>query len=246
MASVRLTRELKETIKRKASDAFETADPEPKAGHELQQAVKDGVANSNHQKYMGKIVALFDQEVHAKRLEDPNVNEIYKSALSDSMFEGNLIPKLESRDHVVLYNSHATKRQPTDVPVSIKFDIPIKWYSTDAAYYTNSPLYLDMLNPDDLLKIVPLRDKLRDDLQAWENRKTAFKKTIKDTLENSNTIKQALEIFPGLESFIPPEKLQKMNEKVTRKQRAQKVREKTNIDTTAANQVILTAKIVGG
>ncbi len=72
-----------------------------------------------------------------------------------------------------------------------------------------------------------------------------YRGTIEDLLDNCNTLKQLLEVWPAAENLVPQELLSKMHEKVTRQQKARTIREKIEFDADAANQIVLTAKLMG-
>lgn len=236
MASVRLTRDLKQTITSKSSSAFLTADPRPQANNEFQAAIKEALYKTKHQQFMRKINNQFTEL---------NLSDDFKSANEDCCLGGLWAPK-KSDDitSLYLYTSNAARR--TERSLEINFDTPFNILTTSTRYHLDTDLNLDALEEDDQPKLMGMYSELKNARTQWANRRDSFDRTIETTLDNSNTVRQALDIFPGIESFIPPAILQKLTVKVTRAQRAQTVRDKITIDTTAANQVILTAKIVGG
>jgi hypothetical protein len=77
-----------------------------------------------------------------------------------------------------------------------------------------------------------------------EKRKT-FDKKIESLLNNCNTVKQAIEAWPGIEKLLPDNVIQKMHQKQTRKERAATVRQEVDFDATEANQAILTSNLLG-
>jgi len=84
------------------------------------------------------------------------------------------------------------------------------------------------------------------DKKAWSDARYNYKQSIRNLLDKCSTLKQLLEIWPAAESLVESDKLAQMHVKVTRKQRAQQVREEIDFDPTLANQTVLTAKLLGG
>ena len=72
-----------------------------------------------------------------------------------------------------------------------------------------------------------------------------FDNKIESLLNNCNTVKQAIEAWPGIEKLLPDNVIQKMHTKQTRKERAAAVRQEVDFDATEANQAILTSNLLG-
>ena len=96
--------------------------------------------------------------------------------------------------------------------------------------------------------ILELHSKLAtaiDGKDAWYEKYAHFTKSIDSVLDQCNTVKQLLEVWPGAEALLPNDVIQKLHTKVTRKVDAEKVRDLSQFDADAANQVLLTSSLLG-
>jgi hypothetical protein len=89
-------------------------------------------------------------------------------------------------------------------------------------------------------------ETFQDTVIEWKKASRNYNGSISDLLENCSTLKQLLEIWPAAESLVESEKLAKMHVKVSRKERAQQIKDEICFDPTIANQAVLTAKLLGG
>lgn len=76
-------------------------------------------------------------------------------------------------------------------------------------------------------------------------KKSNFRKGVRDLLDQCNTVKQLLTAWPAASKLLPPETVQKMHEKVERKFDADAAKARANFDPTQANTTILTAALLG-
>jgi len=66
---------------------------------------------------------------------------------------------------------------------------------------------------------------------------------IKGLVEECNTVKQLLDAWPAAENLLPDGIMARLHEKSDKRARTTRVKEKVNFDATAANQIVLTAKL---
>ena len=88
-------------------------------------------------------------------------------------------------------------------------------------------------------------DKYHRAREEHTEKRRTFDKKIEALLNNCNTVKQAIETWPGIEKLLPDSVIQKMHQKQSRKERAATVRQEVDFDATEANQAILTSNLLG-
>lgn len=76
-------------------------------------------------------------------------------------------------------------------------------------------------------------------------KKSNFRKGVRDLLEQCNTVKQLLTAWPAASKLLPPATVQKMHEKVERRFDADAAKARANFDPSQANTTILTAALLG-
>ena len=76
-------------------------------------------------------------------------------------------------------------------------------------------------------------------------KKSEFRKGVRNLLEQCNTVKQLLTAWPAASKLLPPATVQKMHEKVERKFDAEAAKARANFDPSQANTTILTAALLG-
>mgnify|MGYP003640441113 CR=1 FL=1 len=75
----------------------------------------------------------------------------------------------------------------------------------------------------------------------------AYTRKVSDTLDNFTTLNQAIKAWPGLEKLVTNDwAVRRVNEKVTRKKRAQEQRQEIELNEAELNSVILTNSLIGG
>jgi hypothetical protein len=236
MASVRMTNELRDTIRRNAENAYDLANPEPKPSTEYIDRVRKAVINSPAQKFL-KDMAELGAERGITKLENGK-QKIVPFANKDPITGVDLKRKAPSQGNPL----HAERH-------TIKFATQMhKYYVTEENYnrWGNPDVWVEDFEDDDRLEIMDLFAKHEAAHDTWFGEKQSYERSIRDLLDSVTTLKQLFEIWPAAESLVPADKIQKMHTKENRKQQAQRVREEVNFDPTIANQAVLTAKMLGG
>lgn len=228
MASVRMTRELRYQIQERAEAAFDTANPKPKPVREFLDYVKEAITESKSQRLIADWITqareagMYDHEQLER--DCPREIDIHKISLAT-----------DPQSHY-----------------DIELEWPAKWklptfqhrrtrYDWDTVRF-----YIDSL--DERFRAIATEHftTLREQLEAHKTATAEYRSQIRELLNKVTTLKQLLEVWPGAESLIPPEKIQQMHTKVTRKERAQSIKEEVSFDPTIANQTVLAAKMLGG
>lgn len=234
MASVRMTMELQNDIRRAAERAYDLANPEPKPSTEYVARVRQAVIDSPAQKFLKEMAELGNQRgLNTMRgqsvLPRPNKDHVTEVTLKRMRDNAQ-----SSRD----YDSQ-----------NLRFTTQLtEYYVTEETYnrWGGPDIFIDDLADNDRLEVGDLFNKLQDDHNAWYDAKRNYENSILELLRNVTTLKQLLEIWPAAESLVPADAIQKMHVKVTRKQKAAQIKEEISFDPTVANQAVLTAKMLGG
>ena len=233
MASVRMTQEMRNNIRNRAEDAYETANPKPQPSTEFTDAVKQAITDSPEQKFYEQIL------------------QIGKARGLDSRYGTNILP-FQNKEDVSAIDLRLSK---LDAPKgdyeqhTIKFSTPIKPYLVIEQSYNrwgNPSVYVNDLDGTTQTEIKKQFEDLLAAQKEWDEAFWTYKKSIRDLLEQCTTLKQLLEVWPAAESLVDSAKLSQMHVKVTRKQRAEQIKQEINFDPTVANQTVLTAKLLGG
>jgi len=226
MASVRMTQELRENIHNRAMQAFDTARPEPKASTWLTDRMRDAIINSEPYKFL---------QQHWET----------KGRQKFSSFGGP--PQGVNREEATNVTvTSANGFNKNDTTSKLKFEFVPKIYVYRERSWGDVEVHFEEL-PTNFIQ--DLRTPCYElDLQIVEhhnNRRTYYKK-IGDLLNNCSSVKQLLLAWPAGESFVPHESMTRMYTKINRKQRVQEIKEEINFDDALVNEIVLTAKLVGG
>lgn len=230
MASVRMTNELRADIRRAAERTYEKAHPTPKPSTECADLIKNAALRSNKQMYLQKCIDL------AKEMNITNDEYLPTVKNINELEVRKLLDNDERRQGYRDYHSF-----------SVQFSTPINWLraANNSSWYTPDVKVTD-LPLDTQTAVIEKFNEFIEIRTAHNKAKQEYNDSITDLLNECTTLKQLLEIWPGAESLVPEAKLQKMHTKVTRKERAEKIKEEICFDPSIANQTVLTAKLMGG
>ena len=232
MASVRMTHELRMQIRRNAENAYDLSNPEPKPNTEFVSKVREAIYNSPPQRFLQKM----SDEGIAMGLNNM-ANRSPLPVINKDPVTGIDLRKVK----------HGNGRDYDET--AVQFDTPLNQYWVTAHEHTrwgNPVFYVDDVREEDKLDLTEKFDAFQENVKQWRSAKYDYEGQIKELVDNCTTLKQLLEIWPAAESLVPSDKLAKMHVKVTRKERAQQVKEEINFDPSIANQTVLTAKLLGG
>jgi hypothetical protein len=226
MASVRMTQELRSNIHNRAMEAFDTARPEPTASTWLTDRMRDAIINSEPYKFLQKQWETKDR-------------------LKFSSFGGP--PQGVNRDEattVTVISANGFNRNNTTS--NLKFEFVPKIYVYRERPWGGVEVHFEELPANFIQDLqTPCYDLHQQVVEHHNNRLTYYRK-IGDLLNNCTSVKQLLLAWPAGESFVPHESMTRMYTKINRKQRAQEIKEEINFDDALVNEIVLTAKLVGG
>ena len=237
MASVRLSQEMRTRILSRAMDAFEVANPKWKPSNDFQSKLKAAVTESTFQKV-------------ARQIRD---------IISENSVSGLGLEKMGPEDY--RFTSLTIKRPATDqektdrrtqwnedhMELTVEFDTPISLWNKPGHYNSyNCELWVNDLDNEHRTEILEYVNEAHTSRHDRDDAEKQYREQITALLQNCNTLKQLLETWPAAENLVDQEAISKMHEKVTRVSAAKQRRESVNFDADAANQMVLTAKLVGG
>ena len=219
MASVRMTNEIRSNITRRATQAFDVARPTPKLNNEHTTLLRDAITRSRPYQILKE---LFDnQDQHSD----------FKS------FEG--FPKPVKRQAVSVLSVNLDQHS-----IYVEF-VPQMLIYTQSSW-GSTHLAFNELTAADQYALRPAVEQLIADLAAHEKDKNDYYHKIHSLVNECTTVKQMLLAWPAGEAFVPPECMTRMYEKVTRIERAKAIKQEVSFDDSFVNEVVLTAKLVGG
>lgn len=265
MASVRMTNDLRHKLINAAGEVFKAANPIneilPDGIHET---IRSSLKNSPYQKYMEATAKLREYEVIKDNLKTksemqrlPESGPLPYSGYS--MLNKGTYPGISNvtgvRFMYPVRSEETTEEKITNLRNGKASDYSY-WQSTEiilksplALYFPNEDIShtitvsweeIDVKERDNIMRAVFNSIKTREDRQeGFQN----YRNQIRDLVDECNTVKQMLDAWPAGENLLPSEVIAKLHQKADKVTRVNRVKEKINFDTTAANQVILTAKL---
>ena len=223
MASVRMTNQLRHEIAHAANEAYDIANPKPQPSTEMKKFFKKAFTNSAPHRLLGELIQK------AKDLNMVSI-DLFKKELPEPT------------------PIHKINLQKNNEDFELVFDTPmhLNTYQRKGEHRWGNPtLYVEELDAKYQTEAREYHNDFVQKTQEHRNNVVEYRNSIRALLENCTTLKQLLEIWPAAESLIPSEKIQQMHTKVTRKERAQSIKEEINFDPTVANQAVLTSKMLG-
>lgn len=218
MASVRMTWKLRNEILSAACNAFDIANPEPE------------LSNDNHRLLREAVLAMPVLQ-HIRQFVNTGYRSFNFSAPSEKDVTAIDIHPEGNADSVL------GRRYKT-----VRLQTPMKIYTT---VYTNPDVYIQDMKPEHRASVQRMVMDLHDRQRENNDKRHKYRTSIKQLLEQCTSVKQFLDAWPAGEQFVPVEAKQRMQQKVTRQQRAQQIREEVNFDASDVNEVVLTAKVMG-
>ena len=232
MATVRLSQQLHRQLLDAAKEKYKVTNPEPNQSPELISALRAGLQT------MPAVIA------YKMMLVTPAIQSemATKSVISDALNRGALNDVTEIRVRNITEHARYTETGNAE-QIYCELDTPVQ-----LPYGNNYGAYEVSIDSFEITIRDELHSKLAtaiDGKDAYNEKYQHFTKSIDSVLEQCNTVKQLLEVWPGAEALLPNDVIQKLHTKVTRKVDAEKVRDLSQFDADAANQVLLTSSLLG-
>lgn len=266
MASVRMTNSLRLQLSNAAGEVFKAANPLSEIlPDEIHETIRSELKNSPYQKYMEATTKLREYEVIKDNLVTANEMQRFPESgplpySGYSMLNKGAYPGICNVTAVrFLYpvcKEETTEEKITNLRNGKASDYKY-WQSTEISLKSPLALYfpneedsrprltvsweeINVKERDNVMRAVFNSVKAKEDhLEGFQN----YRNQIRDLVEECNTVKQMLDAWPAGENLLPSEVIAKLHQKADKVNRVNRVKEKINFDTTAANQVILTAKL---
>lgn len=221
MASVRLGRDTRRQIERRAIKAYDTAVVEPKLDNETIETVWRGIVeHPSHIAFSDFLTA------HETAFGD-------LTAFSFTMRNSN---KVYLR-YGALRGSGAESEE-LELPTERKSWVSRGYYQHDVHVEYLAVTEVERLNvTEKITDLAQRRKQARTDRQNYERQVNAL-------LESCNTLKQLLDTQPSMKEFVPDEMLRELHKKVTRESQARERRQIAQVDGDLINRVVLTSKLV--
>lgn len=217
MASVRMTQDLRRTILKNAEEAFTLANPAPQVSNELRNTLARAVLNAPVQSLLKQLTDT--------QLKSFNVNS----------------PERKQVSAIDLHYDNTRLNRSTWLAITLNTPITIYTGRT----YSNPDVYVSDLLVQDQSALTNSLNAFDSLSNEYEIKLRVYRNKIDSLLDNVTSVRQFLDAWPAGEQFVPREAIQRMQEKITRKQRAQKIIEKVDFDDSEVNEVVLTAKVMG-
>lgn len=229
MASVRMTNTLRNDIFRAAEEAYKTANPQPVPSTEfvdtVKQTIEMSLPNRSHRQF---------------------ILDAQKNGLASRPFQENNLPALREIEQIRLIDRvQPNEERECEIRFTTPMEIASIAYRTSNFSWDTPRFHVQDL---DLAYQTEVSKHLESFNERWAEHRQAtadYRASIRDLLDKCTTLKQLLEIWPAAESLVPQNAIQKLHEKVTRKARAEQIKEEINFDPTIANQAVLTSKMLG-
>lgn len=216
MASVRLGKDTRFTIRKAALKAYDVTVVQPSLDNEVIETIWRGIvehpAHIAFQAFVDTHGESFDQLTYR-------------------------IPKPTASSYIELDYS-GTRDELIELPTERK-----SWLTRSYSKHMVNlkDLYLPEVQRQVIRdKLTALAEKRKEN----QNQRRSYDKQITDLLASCNTLKQLLDAQPSMKEFVPDEMLREMHKKVTRASQARERREIAQVDGDLINRVVLTSKLV--
>ena len=229
MASVRLGKDSRANIAKKAKVAFETANQRPDLPAQIKETIWQAIENHPAQRAIKEFVSTFGAK--AGRIYDQSFDE---RSIVGCVWVSD---QRQKNDWHISFES-----------VDFKLATPRKLYGSYS--YSRDEMWrftideLHFASEQEMFLVLTQLEKCKEERKTFHDQKVNYNLQIERLLDSCNTLKQLLDAQPSMKEFVEPAMLQELHKKVTRESQARERREIANIDTDLLNKVVLTSKLV--
>ena len=232
MATVRISQRLYDDIEKSFRAKYEAGNPKPSRSPELLSAIREGLLT------MPALVAL--DTMLASPVIQQEMNN--RSELGSGLNRAKKHEKTEIRiNKITKHQRYQVTGSDTELYVDLPTPVKLP-YGSNYGYYDVD------INSFDISIREELHTKVAAAIDAdneWDDKFSDAVKQVRSILEQCNTVKQLLKVWPGAEKLLSSEVIQKLHTKVKRNVDVEKVLDTSGFDEQQANQVILTANLLG-
>ena len=246
MASVRLTRELRDKLRSEARHLFDKTNKFPMLTPSLSAELADRIKNCSIQNWL---------ETLAKSAEQLKQNSLKLSFITSRKFSFELdkLFKLQKRPATSISLTASTHDEDENNPrLRVEFPHSIDFWCFDNGSYRydndksqHNELFVEELEEDEQDYFNNIIHTQWERQLAYSTKQNEYSSGIDDLINNCTTLHQLLEAWPAAKELVPDRYIQQMHVKVTRATRAKNILDTSKFDQTLANQVILKAKLAG-
>lgn len=231
MASVRMSDRLREELKAKIENKFMTADPKPTMDSSLSQVILDAMLE--HPAYKAASTFLQDPAIKAM------CNSKHASTLSTYLaaFRQTKVVKRIDVKGFMFNNTEQEFKVQLKVPATMHFANSYGEYM-EVHLQDFAPAERAVLEADMTTKAQELLD--------WIKRHDEFMLSAQNLLANCNTVRQFLDAWPGAETLLKQDIVQKLNEKGKSTRDLAAAEARAQFNAAAASPTLLAAEIIGG
>lgn len=231
MGTVRLTQERSSLYQGRAMDLFDKANPVP----DFTPEEKSDMAIAIQMHPIQTEMSAFEQRLRTEW----DVPDDTKRLPFNLHF-----PKIEVNDF------YARSTADDQLRVHCRFNQEFTVYAGTSGYYSTEHRmeFIPEQFFDEPVKTLRWQQAIRRVGNARterESKRDAYYRSVRDALENCNTLGQLIKLWPQAKELASDEDLRKLHTKETRVQAAKRVREEIELDVDSLNQVVLTANLLG-
>lgn len=229
MATVRMSHQLGRDLVRKATEKYKLSNPAPTETPELKIKIREALSR----------MPILEEFKEFKR--KPRVHNLITRAGDRSHMWSSVTSAVMSfRDGEVKV---VTIKRDNNSQFRLELDTPMNLPGGDS--YSGWSCNMTDFVHDDAVDIERRIVAAESAYSDWRDKYREFESSIESVVNNVNTVKQLLDVWPAAEKLLDADTIRRLHTKVTRKVNAQAVLDKSNFDPDAANQVILTASLLG-
>lgn len=229
MATVRMSHQLGRNLVKKATEKYKLSNPAPTETPELKIKIREALSR----------MPILEEFKEFKR--KPHVHNLITQASDRSHTWSSVTSAVMSfRDGEVKV---VNIKRENNSSFRITLDTPMNLPGGDS--YSGWSCNITDFVHDDEVDIERRIVAAESAYSNWRDKYREFETSIESVVNNVNTVKQLLDVWPAAEKLLDADIIQRLHTKVTRKVNAQAVLDKSNFDPDAANQVILTASLLG-
>ena len=217
MATVRMSDKLKDEVYREAERQFDNVNPEGSFSLDIGDRV--------YNKYVEPLVQEINKIKQNHQISDTYLNMGESAEISVDIIHA-------------FTNEKVTDSYIDPLKMSASRIMPGVGNSYRSAECTFKLLH-DSSEAVELLSVLKFNEDIKINRREYTNK-------VRDTLDNFTTLNQALKAWPGLEKLVTNDwAIQRVNEKITRRKKAQEQRQEIELNEVELNSVILTNSLIG-
>lgn len=229
MATVRMSHQLGRNLVKKATEKYKLSNPAPTETPELKTKIREALSRM-------PIIEDFNEFKRKPRVNNLIAQASDRSHMWSSVTNAVMCFK-EGEVNVINIkrDGNSAFRLELDTPMSLPGGDSYSGWSCNMTDFMH----------DDAVDIERRIVAAESAYSEWRDKYREFETSIESVVNNVNTVKQLLDVWPAAEKLLDADTIQRLHTKVTRKVNAQAVLDKSNFDPDTANQVILTASLLG-